>query len=72
VNRAANLIHIRDCVVLSDWDSVSFGPREQDIVPASLRYRFGRPKAEWDQFCAAYGADPATWPCYARCASYAR
>ncbi len=59
---AENLIHTRDRVVLSDWDSVSNGPREQDIVPASIRYRFGRPRAEWDQFCAAYGVDPGDLP----------
>lgn len=57
-----NLIHTRNQVVLSDWDSVSYGPREQDIVPASIRYRFGHPKAEWDQFCAAYGVRPADLP----------
>jgi Phosphotransferase enzyme family len=44
--------------VLADWDSVSHGPREQDLVPTRMRYRFGRPAAEWDQFCAAYGIDP--------------
>jgi hypothetical protein len=59
---AENLIHTRDQVVLSDWDSVSYGPREQDIVPASIRHRFGRPKAEWDEFCAAYGVNPADLP----------
>jgi len=57
-----NLIHTRDRVVLSDWDSVSYGPREQDIVPTSIRYRFGHPKAEWDQFCAAYGVHPDDLP----------
>jgi aminoglycoside phosphotransferase (APT) family kinase protein len=57
-----NLIHTRDHVVLSDWDSVSYGPREQDIVPTSIRYRFGHPRAEWDQFCAAYGNHPAELP----------
>jgi hypothetical protein len=41
---------------------VSYGPREQDIVPASIRHRFGRPKAEWDQFCTAYGINPASLP----------
>ena len=59
---AENLIHTGDQVVLSDWDSVSHGPREQDIIPASIRHRFGRPKAEWDQFCAAYGVDPHDLP----------
>jgi Ser/Thr protein kinase RdoA (MazF antagonist) len=57
-----NLIHARDHAVLADWDSVSYGPREQDIVPTSIRYRFGHPKAEWEQFCAAYGVDPADLP----------
>jgi aminoglycoside phosphotransferase (APT) family kinase protein len=59
---AENLIHTRDQVVMSDWDSVSYGPREQDIVPTSIRHRFGRPKTEWDRFCAAYGVDPADLP----------
>lgn len=57
-----NLIHTRDQVLLSDWDSVSYGPREQDVVPTSIRYRFGHPKTEWDQFCAAYGVDPRDLP----------
>jgi hypothetical protein len=41
-------------VVLGDWDSVSYGPRELDLVPTSMWRRFGRPRAEWDQFCVAY------------------
>jgi len=57
-----NLIHTRDGAVLSDWDSVSYGPREQDIVPASIRHRFGRPLTEWNKFCAAYGVDPGDLP----------
>jgi len=57
-----NLIHTRDRVVLSDWDSVSYGPREQDIVPTSIRHRFGRPPSEWQHFCAAYGVAPADLP----------
>jgi hypothetical protein len=55
---AENLIHTSNGPVLGDWDSVSYGPREQDIVPTSIRHRFGRPAAEWAQFCAAYGVDP--------------
>jgi aminoglycoside phosphotransferase (APT) family kinase protein len=57
-----NLIYTRDRVGLADWDSVSYGPREQDIVPASIRHRFGHPKAKWQQFCAAYGVDPPSLP----------
>jgi hypothetical protein len=25
-------------------------------------YRYGRPRAEWDTFCAAYGVNPADLP----------
>jgi Ser/Thr protein kinase RdoA (MazF antagonist) len=59
---ADNLIRYRDGVVLADWDSVSYGPREQDIIPAAIRQRFGRPASEWHQFCDAYGVDPETLP----------
>jgi hypothetical protein len=54
-----NLINTSDGGVLADWDSVSCGPREQDLVPTRMRYRFGQPAGEWDQFCNAYGIDPA-------------
>jgi len=59
---AENLIQLAGGPVLGDWDSVSYGPREQDIVPTSIRHRFGRPAAEWGQFCAAYGVDPGDLP----------
>jgi hypothetical protein len=54
-----NLINTSDGAVLADWDSVSWGPREQDLVPTRMRHRFGQPTAEWDRFCNAYGVDPA-------------
>jgi len=54
-----NLIHTHDGAVLADWDSVSYGPREQDLVATRMRYRFGDPPSRWDQFCEAYGLDPA-------------
>jgi hypothetical protein len=57
---AGNLLHTRGGVMLGDWDSVSYGPRELDLVPTSLWFRFGRPQAEWDQFCAAYGVSPGS------------
>jgi aminoglycoside phosphotransferase (APT) family kinase protein len=53
-----NLIHTDDRVVLADWDSVSYGPREQDIVPTRMRYRFGEPPSRWETFCRAYGVAP--------------
>jgi hypothetical protein len=59
---AGNLLHSRGGVVLTDWDSVGHGPRELDLVPMSLGYRFGRAPAEWQAFCAAYGADPSRLP----------
>jgi hypothetical protein len=55
---AGNLLHTPDEVVLCDWDSVSHGPRELDLVPTSMWYRYGRPRTEWDTFCAAYGVNP--------------
>lgn len=57
-----NLLPAAHGVVLGDWDSVSYGPRELDLVPTSLGYRFGRPQAEWQAFRAAYGARPRQLP----------
>jgi len=59
---AGNLLHASTGVILGDWDSVSHGPRELDLTPTSMWYRYGRPQAEWDAFCAAYGVDPADLP----------
>jgi hypothetical protein len=59
---ADNLLHTPRGVVLGDWDSVSHGPRELDLIPTSMWYRYGRPRAEWDTFCAAYGVSPADLP----------
>jgi aminoglycoside phosphotransferase (APT) family kinase protein len=57
-----NLIGTRDGAVLADWDAVSHGPRELDLVPTSIRYRFGQPSSDWQRFCRAYGTDPAGLP----------
>ncbi|GAA0330894.1 aminoglycoside phosphotransferase family protein [Actinoallomurus spadix] len=51
-------------VVLSDWDSVSWGPREMDLVPTLAAVRFGLPEADRDAFIAAYGHDITTWSGY--------
>jgi Phosphotransferase enzyme family len=59
---AGNLLHTAQGVVLGDWDSVSHGPRELDLVPTSMWYRYGRPRVEWDAFCAAYDVSPADLP----------
>lgn len=59
---AGNLLHASSGVILGDWDSVSYGPRELDLVVTSMWYRYGRSRAEWDAFCAAYGVSPADLP----------
>lgn len=59
---AGNLLHTSEGVILGDWDSVSHGPRELDLIPTSMWYRYGRPRAEWDTFCAAYDVNPAGLP----------
>jgi aminoglycoside phosphotransferase (APT) family kinase protein len=59
---AGNLLHASSGVILGDWDSVSHGPRELDLVPTSMWYRYGRTRTEWDAFCAAYGVNPADLP----------
>jgi hypothetical protein len=59
---AGNLLHTTSGIVLGDWDAVSNGPRELDLVPTSMSYRYGRPRAEWDTFCTAYGVKPGDLP----------
>lgn len=59
-----NVLRDGERVVLSDWDSVSWGPREMDLVPTLAAVRFGLPKADQDAFIAAYGYDITTWPGY--------
>lgn len=51
--------------VLGDWDSVSIGPREIDLIPtwhAAVRYGKG---PEWaDAFARVYGVDLRAWDGY--------
>src|SRR6266511_1925654 len=54
-----------DAVVLGDWDSVSIGCRELDLVITYQGTRYGRSKADLDDFAAVYGWDVRTWPGYA-------
>jgi aminoglycoside phosphotransferase (APT) family kinase protein len=45
--------------LLGDWDSVSVGPRVQDLVPSVLAHRrFERSRAAWERLCRTYGVDP--------------
>ncbi len=69
---AGNLLPSGAGVVLGDWDSACSGPRELDLVPTSMWYRFGRPRNEWERFGAAYGISPDGVPaclCFSSCAS---
>jgi aminoglycoside phosphotransferase len=59
-----NLLRDGDRVVLADWDAVSTGPREIDLIPTLQAPRFGLPEHERDAFIAAYGHDIRGWSGY--------
>ncbi|MFD1323224.1 phosphotransferase family protein [Micromonospora sonneratiae] len=54
----------RNSVVLGDWDSVSIGPREVDLIPTYAEPRFGTSPATVDLFARAYGYDLRLWDGY--------
>ncbi len=62
--RLGNLLWDDSTVVLGDWDSVSIGPRELDLVITYQGTRYGRSEADLDDFGRAYGWDVRTWPGY--------
>ena len=51
-------------LVLADWDAVSTGPREIDLIPTLQAGRFGLSEADRDAFAAAYGRDIRSWDGY--------
>jgi len=59
-----NLLRDGERVVLADWDNVSTGPREIDLIPTLQAPRFGLPGHERDAFIAAYGHDIRGWSGY--------
>lgn len=59
-----NLLRDGQRVVLADWDNVSIGPREIDLVPTLQAPRFGLPEDQRDAFIAAYGPDIRSWAGY--------
>ena len=59
-----NLLRSRGRLVLCDWDSVSAGPREIDLVPTLQGVRFGLTERQRNGFSEAYGYDITTWPGY--------
>jgi phosphotransferase family enzyme len=62
--RLGNLLWDNGSVVLGDWDSVSVGPRELDLVITYQGTRYGRSEADLDEFGRVYGWDVRTWPGY--------
>ena len=53
-------------VVLSDWDWVSAGPREVDLIPTwHAAVRYGRTPRWVSDFVDQYGYDLAQWDGYA-------
>ncbi|HYS36973.1 MAG TPA: phosphotransferase [Pseudonocardiaceae bacterium] len=63
--RVGNMMWDGDAVVLGDWDSVSIGPRELDLVITYQGTRYGRSEADLDEFARVYGWDIREWPGYA-------
>jgi len=59
-----NLLRDRKRVVLADWDTVSVGHREIDLIPTLQGPRFGLECAQRDAFIAAYGPDIRSWQGY--------
>ncbi len=59
-----NLLRDAHRVVLADWDAVSNGPREVDLVPTLQAPRFGLPEDQRDAFVASYGRDIQSWDGY--------
>jgi Phosphotransferase enzyme family len=50
-------------LILIDFDQISRGPREWDLVPSLVtRRRFGMSDADYDSFATAYGYDLRTSP----------
>ncbi len=61
---SGNLLRDGERVVLADWDAVSTGPREIDLIPTLQARRFGLPEHQRDAFIAAYGHDIRGWAGY--------
>jgi len=59
-----NLLRDGHRVVLADWDAVSTGHREIDLIPTLQAPRFGLPADQRNAFIAAYGTDIRSWDGY--------
>jgi len=59
-----NLLRDGQRVVLADWDAVSTGPREVDLIPTLQATRFGLSDDQREAFVSAYGHDIRSWEGY--------
>ncbi|MEO3807159.1 aminoglycoside phosphotransferase family protein [Nonomuraea sp. B1E8] len=60
-----NALHSSEGVVLCDWDSVSIGQPEWDLITIEVHCRrFGYGQAAYDGFAQAYGFDITSWSGY--------
>jgi thiamine kinase-like enzyme len=60
-----NLLIDNNVVVLSDFEVVSIGPREWDLLPTAVAVdRFGLPEAQYQAFASIYGFDVRDWSGY--------
>jgi hypothetical protein len=60
-----NLLVDDEVVVLSDFEGVSIGPREWDLLPTAVAVdRFGLPEAQYQAFTSIYGFDVRDWSGY--------
>jgi aminoglycoside phosphotransferase (APT) family kinase protein len=59
-----NLLRTPGRLLLCDWDSVSAGPREVDLIPTLQGVRFGLTERQRSGFSEAYGYDATAWDGY--------
>ena len=60
-----NLLVDNDVIVLSDFEVVSIGPREWDLLPTAVAVdRFGLPEQQYQDFANIYGFDVREWSGY--------
>jgi Ser/Thr protein kinase RdoA (MazF antagonist) len=60
-----NLLVDDSVIVLSDFEGVSIGPREWDLLPTAVAVeRYGLPEEQYQAFTAIYGFDVREWAGY--------
>jgi len=60
-----NLLVDDNVIVLSDFEGVSIGPREWDLLPTAVAVdRYGLPEEQYQDFATIYGFDVREWAGY--------